>query len=412
MSFIEKSRKLYREIGLLSLLSTIAFVIGVTLHHFSRLPSEYTWFEPIQTLRQILGTPFWPTIILLTYILGLLHRNPRALATQLTKLWLYRNKAIDWEVFFRVLWKPVTLAILLVIGYSLFFNNRYIIDSISIETFYVLVSNIHIIDMISLVIIGLIGGSLQGVSWKILCKLTGQLLLSIIVFSIVSYYFTIIKALLLINRTPIDSSLVEIEHTIFGVYPHRVIAIWAAEHPGVVSVCDQVYFYFFHHMLLITVLLTGMKQRTEQIQYLGALSICYLMGGSLYYLFPGVGPIFYEPELYSYLVKGSTTHFVRGWLLSNVEGVIRGDTQVIHTWGYIACMPSLHIAHELVMLYFARRSTIAFIFSFIFTGATLLAVLILGWHYLIDSLGGLIVAGLAILIARWQSDRWMPAILV
>jgi membrane-associated phospholipid phosphatase len=71
-------------------------------------------------------------------------------------------------------------------------------------------------------------------------------------------------------------------------------------------------------------------------------------------------------------------------------------------------MPSLHIAHELVMLYFARSSKLAFPVSLAFTALTTVAVVALGWHYPSDLVAGAVLAVFAIALARWQSDRLLP----
>ena len=72
-----------------------------------------------------------------------------------------------------------------------------------------------------------------------------------------------------------------------------------------------------------------------------------------------------------------TTNEIRGWLFKNTGAVVSGRATVLETWGYIACMPSLHIAQELVMLYYARRSSIALAISSVFTAITMVLMLLL-----------------------------------
>ena len=40
------------------------------------------------------------------------------------------------------------------------------------------------------------------------------------------------------------------------------------------------------------------------------------------------------------------------------------------------------MAHETVMLFFSRKSSVMFVLSLIFWILSLVAVLVLGWHYL------------------------------
>jgi len=100
---------------------------------------------------------------------------------------------------------------------------------------------------------------------------------------------------------------------------------------------------------------------------------------------------------------------MRTYLRQNTDVVLSRTAHNVRTWGYVACMPSLHVAQELVMLYYARSSRLAFLLSLLFTSLTLVAVVALGWHYPLDSLGGALVALIAIAIARWQRASLMPS---
>jgi len=165
-------------------------------------------------------------------------------------------------------------------------------------------------------------------------------------------------------------------------------------------------------MALVTVLLVALGRRRQRTEYLGALALCYVLGGLAYHSCPALGPSFAEPSYFAFLDRPSLiAGGIRRWLLYNTQGVAQGTAHELRTWGYIACMPSLHIAHELVMLYYSRGSRLAFGFSLAFALLTQLAVVVLGWHYLLDSLGGAAIAALALAIARWQSRSLMPRVL-
>jgi hypothetical protein len=73
---------------------------------------------------------------------------------------------------------------------------------------------------------------------------------------------------------------------------------------------------------------------------------------------------------------------------------------MIETYEFIACMPSLHMAHETVMLFFSRHSLIMAVFSGAFWLASFVAVLVLGWHYLFDVFAGMLLAALVIVTVQ------------
>ena len=163
-------------------------------------------------------------------------------------------------------------------------------------------------------------------------------------------------------------------------------------------------------MALTTVLLVSLRLGRERIEYLGALAICYIIGGPLYHVWPGAGPGYFDARTFEFLGQNPIlVNPIRAWLYENTASVLSGHAVILKTWGYIACMPSLHVAQEFVMLYYARHSRLGFLLSGIFTAFTLLAVVALGWHYPLDSIAGGLVAVVAIKVAHSQRDYLLPA---
>jgi hypothetical protein len=382
----------YRRIGLLPCASTLALVLALVIHHTSRLPSKYTWLEPLRTLRDVVALRGFLVALLLTYFVGRWEFRGNLDVERLAR-------SLRSQVDFRTLRPKLVGAgigaiLLLLCDYTLITDER----SLS--------------DCCALVLLGAIAGASRP-SLERLKQLVGHSLVGIFAFSAICYAYTVVKALAFTHHSGIDAQLIALESAIFGAPPHRALAEWAGTHPQFLQVCDWVYFRFFHHMALVTILLVGLRQAKERTEYLGALAFCYLIGGPLYHLLPGVGPGYFEASYFPYLDDPSLmVGPIRLWLQYNTVQIQSGHPALLQTWGYIACMPSLHVAQEFVMLYYARRSPIALLLSTMFTAITLIAVVVLGWHYPIDSLGGLLVALVAILIARATRDHLMPATLM
>lgn len=373
-------KEAYRRIGLLGIATIVALLVGALLQHFSALPSGYTWLEPVRTLRLVFEHEWTPATFFVVYLIGVMSVARDELRTAL-----------------ELGGAPLrTVGIAMAIGLS---------DAV----LFPLHNGWDVAAMVALGVIVVRRSPPPGAR----ALLVGHGVFAAVAFAAICYCFSVAKALILVGRTQADPSFIAIEKSIFGVDLYKVIAAWASTRPKLVALCDLVYFRLFHHMALTTVLLFGMRQRKERFEYLGALGLCYLLGGPLYHLFPGVGPSYFDQEAFGYIVDDPSlaTNEIRFWLYRNTMDVLSGQAQTIRTWGYVACMPSLHIAHELVMLYYARRSTVALAISSVFTSITLLAVVVLGWHYAIDAVGGLALAAVAIALARWQRDRLMPAVL-
>jgi membrane-associated phospholipid phosphatase len=172
---------------------------------------------------------------------------------------------------------------------------------------------------------------------------------------------------------------------------------------------DRVYFAIFEHMAIGSCFLLGLGDHAERGRYLGALCICYVLGAPLYLLMPAAGPAYFDGSAYGFLRQQHlVTSYVQGLLFRNTTAINGGAATSIQTWGYIACMPSLHMAHELVMLYYARRSRIFFAGTLVFFLMTAVSVVGLGWHYPTDILGGMVLGAVAIFLSGRVGARMFP----
>jgi len=378
----------YRRLGLLVWLSLCAVLGAALLHHASRLPRAYTWFEPLSTLRGVLSRPHFPLAILGVYALGGWQWRGawdfQASAQQLAR-------ALPARELLHAGLRPLSCVVLLLGADALVLGGAR--DSL---------------DLVALATLGFIVAAHRP-DRRQLTRELGYVALSAAIFLAICYAYTILKALTFSSGRSFDERIIRFESTLFGVAPHRMLALWTSTHPAMAQLFDWVYFHFFEHMALTTVLLVALRKPRERTQYLGALALCYLLGGPLYHLLPAVGPSYFEPSYFEFLQDPRLmTGAIRSYLQTNTDAVLAGSAREVRTWGYIACMPSLHVAQELVMLYYARSSIPAFLASLPFTLLTLPAVVALGFHYPVDSLGGALVALVAITLSRWQASALMP----
>lgn len=369
--------RIYRALGLLGWLGVLTLVAGAIVQHLAtHLPAGYTWRMPYDTLGIVYGQEWVPTSFLVVALFGEMKRRAKVEPSPAGP------------------WKPWALGAAVALVDVMLNPSHNAVDAGAIAGIGILAAHAPI----------------GRERWQ---KGVAHFLMSAAVFAFVCYFFSVVKALTFVDRAQYDGLIVDFEKSIVGEYPHKLVAAWAATRPTLVLVCDWTYFRLFQHMALTTVLLTSMRQRTERFEYLGALAFAYTIGALTYHLLPAVGPAYYDAEAYRFLDQlPLSANPIRAQLFHYTSDVLNGNADEVHTWGYVACMPSLHIAHELVMLYYARRSRIAFALSAVFTSVTLLAVVVLGWHYFIDELGGLAVAAAAIALTRWQRKSLMPAALM
>ncbi|HEY3254468.1 MAG TPA: phosphatase PAP2 family protein, partial [Polyangiaceae bacterium] len=313
--------KLYRTFGLLPWLCLFAFIAALVAHHISRLPGPYTWLEPIRTFRSVLAEPRFPFALLGTYWLA---------------CWARRG---DWDTN--------AAARLLAGGDGLSALRPALIRGLVRAIVALIVDRLLLSssrDAFDLVALGLLGLSAHGprMTWRWLGREAAYTAVSSLLMLVVCYSFTISKALVFISGREFDRELVQLQASVLGFLPYRALASWATAHPLVVAGCDWIYFHCFEHMALTTALLVALRRRSQRSEFLGALALCYLIGGLAYHLFPARGPGYFEPQYFEYLSQKSLiTNHVRAWLKYNTDGVFNCTVSEIRTWNYISCMPSL-----------------------------------------------------------------------
>lgn len=134
--------------------------------------------------------------------------------------------------------------------------------------------------------------------------------------------------------------------------------------------------------------------------YVTAQSLNWLFGAASYFLVPALGPVYADPATFAGLPSTTVSGLQelllqqRGTFLSNPAG---GTAQSI------AAFSSLHVsifftgvlaAHLLGL----RRWVVAG--AWILLGLTVASTIYLGWHYVIDDLGGLVLAAMAVVVAQ------------
>jgi hypothetical protein len=143
-------------------------------------------------------------------------------------------------------------------------------------------------------------------------------------------------------------------------------------------------------------------ERRIRIGFANGNALLWISGGWLYLLLPSLGPALRFPEVW--LAHSEVLRLTQGLqaiLMRNYQNVIRAShgmpiTEPIRIVFGIGAFPSLHVAFQMYVFLWARRvwRTGQVLFG-IFVLLIFLGSMITGWHYLIDSLAGLLMAYLS-----------------
>lgn len=137
-----------------------------------------------------------------------------------------------------------------------------------------------------------------------------------------------------------------------------------------------------------------------RIGFTNSNTLMWISGAWLYVLLPSLGPAYRFPDLWLPLAASLPhTQELQRILMNNYQIVLRGTRQPVNILYGIAAFPSLHVAFEvLVYLWMRRVWRPGEILFALFTVIIFIGSVVTGWHYLIDSIAGLVLA-----IACWAA---------
>ncbi len=200
-----------------------------------------------------------------------------------------------------------------------------------------------------------------------------------------------------------DPELWELDRALFlGIAPTTFfLDVFGA--PGFLRLIDWSYAnIFFASASIAFAWVLSHPERRIRIAFANGNAMLWIAGGWLYLLVPSLGPALRFPDIW--LAHSETLRLTQGLqavLMRNYQNVIRaangvGITEPIRIVFGIGAFPSLHVAFQMYVFLWARRVWRAGQVMFgIFVFVIFLGSMITGWHYLIDSLAGLLMAYLA-----------------
>jgi hypothetical protein len=140
----------------------------------------------------------------------------------------------------------------------------------------------------------------------------------------------------------------------------------------------------------LAIALVWTRNRVKGAWYVTAIAFDWVLGVAVYYLVPTLGPIYTAPDNFAALAHTDVTT-IEQQLLDERIAVLADPwaTQAVQT---IAAFASLHVGMMMTICLIAelvhvRRSwrTLAWVFF----SLTVLATVYLGWHFFVDTLGGM-----------------------
>lgn len=225
--------------------------------------------------------------------------------------------------------------------------------------------------------------------------------------ALVSFYLTYLAYRNLKSVVPLlrpgelfDRQLADLDRDLFSGHDpaallHALLGTGTAAH--VLSAGYMLFFAFIPVTLAVGLVFARNLQ--AGLFYVTAQSLNWLLGAGSYFLLPSLGPVYAQPATFASLPVSGVTQ-LQGLLLDQRVEFLRDPTAT--TAQSIAAFSSLHVSiffTAALAVHLLRLARPVKIGAWVLLAVTILSTVYLGWHYVLDDVGGLILGATAIGLA-------------
>lgn len=235
----------------------------------------------------------------------------------------------------------------------------------------------------------------------------GESVLLILAASLISLGYTTLKvAVPLLSSRRYDALLWEIDRwSLLGISPN-ILAVELVPHPAFFTLIDQTYGSAFGFTLLISFsIILGHENRRLRIGWVLGSAVLWLGGAWLYLALPSLGPVYVFHDVWDdvrHLMPNAMEMQVR--LIENYLRLIGLKTvepgRGVSLFYGVAAFPSMHLGfHSFVACWLGRMLPRMRIAGWLVVSLAFVGSIVTGWHYMIDSIAGILLGWIAYRIA-------------
>jgi hypothetical protein len=167
---------------------------------------------------------------------------------------------------------------------------------------------------------------------------------------------------------------------------------------------EFIYFGMFAQVGAALILTSLHFGRSRGLRFVGTILSAYYLALILFAIWPSQGPFYVDGAFSSQLGSVLQTYAIQKQALWNSQA-LWSHVQIRYiSADYYIAFPCMHIAQPLIAMWFLRSSKRTLAFLAIYNTILIAAILLLEWHYVVDLLGGVLVAACAIAAVHRQSE--------
>jgi hypothetical protein len=173
------------------------------------------------------------------------------------------------------------------------------------------------------------------------------------------------------------------------------LAHWAVRHlPLWFFRClEFVYFGMFPQIGAGILLITFLDGKARGMQFVGSILLSYYLALGCFYLWPSHGPYYLSP---SHLPSALPTFTIQKTLMAKALERWNHIPFASISGDYFIAFPCMHIAQPIVVIWFLRRWKHVIGLLCLYDAMLVAAILLLDWHYVVDLVGGVLVAAISL----------------
>jgi hypothetical protein len=161
---------------------------------------------------------------------------------------------------------------------------------------------------------------------------------------------------------------------------------------------ESIYFGMFPQIGVAILFVSISEGRRRGLQFVGTILMAYYFALGIFYLWPSQGPYFLCPGHFSQFPAALQVYSIQKTAIARALSFWNRAPMQRISIDYLIAFPCMHIAQPLIVMWFLRRWRRIVIVLCVYDCVLIGAILLLEWHYFVDIIGGILVAGIAIAI--------------
>ncbi|MGH9516518.1 MAG: phosphatase PAP2 family protein [Terriglobales bacterium] len=176
--------------------------------------------------------------------------------------------------------------------------------------------------------------------------------------------------------------------------------------PRIFAFAETMYYRMFDQVGAAIILVTLCQGKKRGLQFVGTMLTAYYMALVIFYFWPSMGPFYTCQDHFIHFPHWLKTYDFQRTFMANAKFMSSRYKSMGRVGSdYFIAFPSLHIALTIIVLWFMRRWKRIVLCLVVYDIILIPAILLLEWHYIIDLLGGVGVALIAIFINHFPDER-------